>query len=257
MPGQDYYESRKPRLLRDFDKSANLVLGSIATSYGADFADTLYREVRREYEELIPQTPRVEGVRARPLNSFLLISGQALATYRVMKKRGRSAGEAWEICHHALRLWMEKLPRLKRWLFGDFLYSGIVRKRLRKLSESGRRLRLGNFEIKYIEGDGESFDFGVDYMACGIHKFMLEQGAAEFAPYVCIADIAFSDAMGWGLIRTETLADGCKRCDFRFKKGAKTRVSSITPDVQAAIERIIKKEAELSRPDHPVSLIYE
>ena len=244
MVEQDYYASRKSKLLKDFDKSANLVLGSISSSYGADFADTLYREVRKEYEELIPQIPHVNGVKGRPLNSFLLISSQALAVYKVMKKYGKTTGEAWEICHNALRLWMEKLPRIKRWLFGDLMYSGIARRRMRKLSEAGRRLRFGNFEIKYVVGDGKNFDFGVDYVACGIYKFMQEQGAEEFAPYVCMSDIALSDAMGWGLIRTETLADGCERCDFRFKKGGKTQISSKTPEVQATIDRVIKKEAE-------------
>jgi len=71
---------------------------------------------------------------------------------------------------------------------------------------------------------------------------MLDQGAEEFAPYVCMSDIALSDAMGWGLIRTGTLADGCETCDFRFKKGGKTQISSKTPEVQATIEKIKKKE---------------
>jgi len=50
--------------------------------------------------------------------------------------------------------------------------------------------------------------------------------------------MALSDAMGWGLKRTETLADGCDKCDFRFRKGAQTEISSRTPEVQAAIEKL-------------------
>jgi 2-iminoacetate synthase ThiH len=59
-----------------------------------------------------------------------------------------------------------------------------------------------------------------------------------------MSDIALSDAMGWGLIRTQTLADGCHYCDFRFKKGAVTQISSKTLEVQDAIDRIRDKEAE-------------
>ncbi|MBU2608259.1 MAG: hypothetical protein KKF26_02975 [Chloroflexi bacterium] len=58
-----------------------------------------------------------------------------------------------------------------------------------------------------------------------------------------MADIALGKAMGWGLIRTETLADSSERCDFRFKKGGELRISSKTTDVQATIERIREKEA--------------
>ena len=115
---------------------------------------------------------------------------------------------------------------------------------MRKLAAIGKQLRFGDFEVRYVIGDGEDFDFGVDYIACGNYKFVKDQGAEEFAPYVCMSDIALSDAMGWGLMRTETLADGCERCDFRFKKGNKTQISSKTPEVQATIERIIKKEKE-------------
>ena len=244
MVEQDYYASRKPKLLKDFDKTANLARGSVVSSYGPNFADTLYRDTRQEYESLIPQIPHLEGVRGGLLNSFLRITAQELALYKAMKKHGKTAGEAWEVCHEALRLRMERFPKIKRWLFGDLMYSGIVRRRMRKLSEAGRRLRFGDFEVRYVISDEENFDFGVDYVACGNYKFVKDQGAEEFAPYVCMSDIALSDAMGWGLIRTETLADGCERCDFRFKKGGKTRISSKTPEVQATIDRVIKKEAE-------------
>lgn len=238
----NYYASRKPKLLKDFDKTANLVRDFVVSNYGSDFADTIYREVRQEYEALIPQIPRIEGVRAGPLNTFLVISAQELAVYRAMKKYGRTAGESWEICHAALRLRMEQFPKIKRWLLARFMYSSFVKRRMRKRAEEGQQHRFGDFEVKYVIGDGKNFDFGVDYIGCGIYKFMQEQGAKEFAPYVCMSDIALSDALGWGLIRTETLADGYERCDFRFKKGGKTQISSKTPEVQTTIERIIKKE---------------
>ncbi len=56
--------------------------------------------------------------------------------------------------------------------------------------------------------------------------------------------------MGWGLKRTQTLADGCQYCDFRFKKGAETQISSKTKEVQEAIDAIKAKEAKpVSKPD--------
>jgi hypothetical protein len=56
-----------------------------------------------------------------------------------------------------------------------------------------------------------------------------------------MSDIPLGDALDWGLIRTHTIADGYKTCDFRFKKGAKTQISSKTPAVQETIERISEK----------------
>jgi len=241
---QNYYLSRKPKLLKDFDKTASLVKNFVVASYGPDFADTLYQETRQEYDALIPQIPHIEGIRGSILNSFLRITAQEVAGYRAMKKQGKTAGETWEICHKALRLRMKQFPRVKRWLLGRIMRSGILMKRMRKLAETGTQPRFGDFEVRYVIGDGKEFDWGVDYVACGNYKFVLEQGAEDFAPYVCMSDIALSDALGWGLIRTETLADGRERCDFRFKKGEETQISSKTSEVQSTIERISKKEAE-------------
>ncbi len=243
MVTKNYYESRKPKMLEDFDKTANLVRAAVISDYGLDFTDVIYQDARREYEALIPQIPHVDGARGAALNSFLLITAQEVALYKAMKKHGKPPSEAWEICHEALKLRMEKFPKIKRWLFGRILRSAILKKRMRKLAETGKQLRFGDFEVRYIRGDEEIFDFGVDYVACGNYKFVQDQGAEEFAPYVCMSDIALSNAMGWGLIRTETLADGCERCDFRFKEGGQTRISSKTPEVQATIEKIFKKEA--------------
>ncbi|MHC4603646.1 MAG: hypothetical protein ACYS6W_09990 [Planctomycetota bacterium] len=81
-----YYVSRKSKLLKDFDKTADLMQAYLVRCYGEEFAYTLYRETRQEYEDLIPEIPYIEGARARALNSFLLITAQELAVYRAMKK---------------------------------------------------------------------------------------------------------------------------------------------------------------------------
>ncbi|MFQ5865632.1 MAG: L-2-amino-thiazoline-4-carboxylic acid hydrolase [bacterium] len=238
----NYYISRKPKLLREFDKTARLMRDTLVSRYGEDFSDTLYREVRQEYEELIPQIPYIEGARAAPLNTFLRITAQELAVYKAMKKYNKTTGEVWELCHEALKLRVKEVPKLKRWLLKRLMFSGFMRKRVEKRAAENQKLRFGDFEVKYVKGDGKEFDWGVDYIGCGNYNFVKDHGGEEFAPYVCMSDIALSDVMEWGLIRTETLADSCKRCDFRFKKGGKTQISSKTPEVQATIEKIRKKE---------------
>ena len=76
----------------------------------------------------------------------------------------------------------------------------------------------------FVEGDGKTFDYGVDYLECAPCKFLQQQGAPELGPYLCVADVVYSEMLDWGLIRTQTLADGGDRFDFRFKKGGPTRV---------------------------------
>ena len=124
------------------------------------------------------------------------------------------------------------------------MFSSFFKKIMRRRARQKQRARFGEFEIEYLIGEGGDFDFGVNYLQCGNHRFAMEHGGAEFAPYICMSDIALSDAMGWGLIRTQTIADGCQHCDFRFKKGAATQISSKSPEVQGVIERIRDKEID-------------
>jgi len=235
-----YSASKKTKILKEFDKTAELMQDFLVERYGEDLADRLYKEARLEYEELIPKIPYINGMRARSLNSFLLITAQELAVYRTMKKHDKSPAETWGICHEAITRRMEKFSKFKRWFIKRFMFSNFLMRRVRKRAKRGQQLKFGDFEIRYIAGDGKEFDWGVDYVACGNYNFMKSQGAEEFAPYVCMSDIALSDALEWGLTRTQTLADGCQSCDFRFKKGSKTRITSKTSEVQETIENMLK-----------------
>jgi hypothetical protein len=231
-------------LLLSFDRTAQLVTGLVAERYGQEEANALYRDARQEYEEIIPRVPRMPGARARMLNSFLRISAQEVAVYKAMKAHGKSAAEAWEICHAALRLRMAEFPRWKGRLLKLLMFSAPVRWIMRRRAARRRQLRVGDFIVSYVMPEGDEFDFGVDYVRCGILEMVRELDAEEFAPYVCMSDIALSEAIGWGLTRTQTLADGCDHCDFRFKEGGPTRITSKTRAVQEVIDAIGRKENE-------------
>ena len=246
MPGQvmGYYRAHQGKLLKDFDRTSGLMNVSLVVRYGKAFARTLEREARQEYEQLIPEIPYINGARARLLNRFLLITAQELAVYKALKKHAKPPAEAWELCHEALRCRLADIPPWKRWLLRHFMFSQLVRKIIARRARQQQKVRFGDFEVEYVIGERSEFDFGVNYLQCGNLTFVKKHGGDEFAPYICMSDIALSEAMGWGLIRTQTLADGCFHCDFRFKQGAPTQISSKTPAVQESIERIRQTEAE-------------
>ncbi|MFQ6035119.1 MAG: L-2-amino-thiazoline-4-carboxylic acid hydrolase [Sedimentisphaerales bacterium] len=221
----NYYISRKSKLLKDFDKTVNIVKRIFVSRYGAEFANTILKQARQEFETLIPHLPYIGG-NAPALRLFLVTSVYELALYKAMKKHSKTAEEAWGLCHEALKVRLETIPRFVRYLLKFLLFSNFIKKRTRKIAEKTQKHPLGDFAFRFVEGDGKNFDWGVDYTGCSIYKFICDQDAKEFAPYVCLSDIALSDTLGWGLIRTETLAEGFERCNFRFKKGGKTKVYS-------------------------------
>ena len=237
MAGFHRNREREERL-RDFDRTCQLVRGFVADRYGEEDADALYRAAREKYEEIIPHIPRIRGFRARMFNSFLGITAQEIAAFQAIRERAGTPAEAWEICHEAIRLRMLEFPRWKSWLMKRLLFSKLTQRIFGQREENKEQGRFGDFEVRYRAGNGRDFDLGIDYTRCGHLELAKELGVEEFAPYICLSDIALSDGLGWGLIRTQTLADGCDHCDFRFKKGGGTRISSKTPEVQQTIERI-------------------
>ena len=90
-------------------------------------------------------------------------------------------------------------------------------------SKSQERAHPADWVFSFVEGDGEEFDWGIDFTECRIVKFFRAQGAGELAPYLCLGDFPISDAFGTGLIRNTTIAEGGDRCDFRFKRGREIR----------------------------------
>ena len=93
----------------------------------------------------------------------------------------------------------------------------------RYAAESQKRAYPQDWICTFVEGHGREFDFGMDYTKCGICKFFHYQGADEFAPYLCLLDFPTQKAMGTGMVRTMTIAEGAEKCDFRFKRGREVK----------------------------------
>ena len=218
------YVSRKSRLLKDFDRSVSRVEQVLIKHYGEEVANTLIRESRQKYEDLIPQIPYI-GER-NPLLIFLFPASRYLAIYRTFKKHGKTVEEAGRLVYEIGEAEFEAIPSWARRAIGVLWFSRLFTKRLQKRAVSSQERKYsGGYVLAYVEGDGQDFDYGIDYIECASCKFLNEQDAAELGPYVCAVDKIASEMLGWGLRRTMTLAEGSERCDFRFKKGGRTCVT--------------------------------
>jgi hypothetical protein len=224
MPHQDYLW-RKPRLLKDFDRSVGRVEGVLAARFGEAQARALRQEAHSEYDALIPQIPYI-GDRS-PFLVFLLPASRYLAVYRVLRKQGLTVEDAGHVVSEMGEAELRAVPRPMRRVIRFLWFSAWFTGRLKlRAAESQRRLYPGDYVLTHVQGDGQDFDFGVDYEECAICKFLDAQDAGELAPYVCAVDKVASETLGWGLSRTMTLAEGRERCDFRFKRGGETEVAA-------------------------------
>lgn len=172
----------------------------------------------------------------QPFTQFLIASAWYLALYRVLKAHGKNVEETGELIYIITKTYLDSMPWFLSRFMGRMNFSQRSLRKIKKRAiESQKRKYPGNYVFKFVEGDNEEFDYGVDYIECAVCKFLSKQGASELTPYICPADILYSEALGWGLIRTKTLAEGHEKCDFRFKKGGKTRV-----EIPEALRTIIK-----------------
>ena len=220
----DYYISRKPRLLKDFDTYVKYTHPVLIRYFGEASVNDLVADTHREYENLIPQLPYLGG--KQPFTQFIISTGMLLAVYRVAKARGKTLEEIGELVYEIGRAFLRAYPAFLMRFFGNMNFSRFYIGRLRKRAkESHLRQYPEDYVFNFIEGDGVSFDYGVDYLECAGCKFLARQGASELAPYICPVDILYSETLGWGLTRTMTLAGGAEKCDFRFKKGGPTNIA--------------------------------
>ena len=76
--------------------------------------------------------------------------------------------------------------------------------------------------MEFVEGDGTSFDYGFDISECGVYKLFKELGAEKDVPFQCMSRVREANIFGYGLFRTQTLATGALKCDYRYTKKLKT-----------------------------------
>jgi hypothetical protein len=156
---------------------------------------------------------------------FANATGMYLALYRVTLRHDRPLEETGRVIYDSAEYLIKHIPFFLSRMFANMSFrTKYLAELQRQAAESKTSKFPDGYVLNYVEGDGKTFDYGIDYVECASVKFLKKQGAHELAPYLCPVDILYSDAFGWGLHRTMTLADGDPKCDFRFKKGGNTDI---------------------------------
>ncbi|MBN1810240.1 MAG: L-2-amino-thiazoline-4-carboxylic acid hydrolase [Anaerolineae bacterium] len=218
--GVGYALLRDPDPLADFYASTEKVL---CTRFGQSRAKRLVQDIRREYEALTSEVPYIGGGE-NMFTEWLAYGVYYLAVYHVLKSLGQTVEQAGRIIYETYEVIADR-PQWLMDLVGNLKYGQGYVERLRAAAgESQQRRYLGDWVCTFVEGDGETFDYGLDIAECGICKFYHTQGADELAPYMCLSDYVVSCAFDRGLVRHKTIAEGAEVCDFRYKQGRETFV---------------------------------
>jgi hypothetical protein len=218
-----YYSQRRPELLTDFDGVFVVMRDAIASRLKDSEVDQIVGRARSEYESLIPDIPYIGG--SENIHEGNLIACvQMLALIRVLEDEGMGEREIGETIYDCFEASFGAMPPSMKEGFTASFFTEEAKEAWRQWGkESESREYPFDWVFELIDGEGQEFDFGLNYTECAVLKFFNEKGAGRYMPYICLGDYAMFKEFGIGLIRTRTLANGASLCDFRFKEGGMTQ----------------------------------
>lgn len=228
MTAENWYMKNKKRIMREIRFAIPHYKKLIAQAYGMDMAESIVAETIQRFEVLLPDIPYIGGDE-NTLTENLYLSAAMLAMYQSLKTRGKSVDEAARLIYQGTSSFYGSLPfnLVLRWQGRQLFSQRRIDQRRQAAAISQQRRYPDDWVFNIVDIDKESFEFGVDYTECGIVKYLTRQGSPELAPYLCWLDYPMCAAMHVKLVRTETIAQGCERCNFRFSRG---QAMEVTPD---------------------------
>jgi hypothetical protein len=186
-------------------------------------SDGIRQEVMDEFEIVLTQMPYVGGAASRMSDFFMRLLG-FMAISRVLRRHGVSLSAIGEIERETCKAQMLTVPEAERLAAGRHFMSSenqaLLREQAAKsVTASHQNAFPEDFAYDFVEpGPGDSFEFGINYKACGFCKFAARHGDKEILPNLCGLDFDVYATRGIHLDRTRTLAGGATHCDFRFSR---------------------------------------
>ncbi len=208
----NFYLKKKRTLLRTFDAALTIVQKILIEYFGESKFIEISKTTRNEFETIIPQIPYVGG-NDNHLTDDLINAAILLPLLRFFEKEGLQFNEIGRLTYELFEAFYKVIPPADDIFAKEFLV-----KEKEHAKNSKVRKYPGDWVLDFVESDGKTFSFGIDYSECGVYKFYKNQRAEHLMPIVCIADYAQAQTYGYGLKRTQTIGNGAPICDFRFIK---------------------------------------
>ena len=181
--------------------------------------DVIRQEVMDEFEIVLSQMPYVGGEASRMSDFFMRLIG-FVAISRVLRRHGVALPVIGDIERETYKAQLLAIPEAERLAAGRRYLSPENQAFLREQAIKSLRQEFPeDFVYDFVEpGPGDSFEFGINYKACGFCKFAARHGDKEILTNICGLDFDAYATQGIHLERTQTLAGGASHCNFRFSR---------------------------------------
>ncbi len=212
-----YYELHRSAMEASMRQRLDLVDEMFEAHLGRSETVAAKQEIMSEFEIVLAQTPYVGGAASR-MSDFLMRLIGFMAVGRVLQRRGLPTDTIGEIELQSFERQMLSVPEDDRMQAGRQFMSAENQALIREqANDSQKETYEGDFIYDYVEpGPNDSFEFGVNYRACGFCQFAGRRGDLDILKNICGLDFAAYELRGIHLDRTQTLASGASHCNFRF-----------------------------------------
>jgi hypothetical protein len=168
MTTENWYLKNKPRIMREIKFAIPYYRKFIAQAYGTDVAEAVTADTTQRFEALLPDIPYIGGSE-NILTENLYLSAAMLAMYQSLKARGSTVHEVARLIYEGTSLFYRSFPfrLLLRWQGRQLFSQKRIDQRRNAAAISKNRVYPDDWVFEIIEGDGETFEFGVDYRECG------------------------------------------------------------------------------------------
>lgn len=192
-------------------------------SYFPNTSEEIMAEVETNYQDISIDT-QFATTSMNPIDKRLDFCAYFLALIKTLDKQGESFDKIRIICLNIVteyvkpkNKWQAFLKRLPPKLINTWLAPFLLDKFNKRVSQNAHKQ---GFIAHIITDKNETYGFGYgfDILECGICKLFKKHHFEKYAPILCEVDEVTSGLAGLELIRTGTIANGAKKCDFRFKK---------------------------------------
>ena len=186
-------------------------------------AENIIADTERHFNNISPDI-QFARTSSNPIDRRLDFCGYFLALIITLDERGESFDNIRKICLEIVTEYVrpknkmqQLLKRLPPKLFNSWL-AGIFIKSFHKRTSTNSN--PDGFIANIITDKEETFGlgYGIDILECGICKLFKKHHCEKYAAILCEVDEMTSAMAGLQLVRQGTIANGAKKCDFRFKK---------------------------------------
>lgn len=208
------YFKKEPAYKRYFRKA----LGN----YYPKYAEALLEDMDAQYKRLKGDV-NFAKTSANPMDRRLDLSAYFLALIMVLDEAGESFEQIKEVALFTIteylrpknqwRAFLKRLPvKLIQTGIGNYLIKAF-----------GKKIgQLGNPDgfVAHIITDKKETNglgYGVDIIECGICKLFKKHNYQKYVSILCEVDKYTTNLAGLSMIRTDTIANGANKCDFRYK----------------------------------------